>query len=343
MAGSERHPCACRITAQHLHIAQKSRFVLADYQHRYRCGAKRSCIALGDAHHFRDLVSQASTSALRTAIDLYRGDFLAGFTLPDTPEFERWQYFEAESLRRAQIGALEQSVHEHSRRKGYNTAIEYARRWLSLDPLNETVHCELMKLYAWNGQPGAALQQYEQCCTVLEAELSVLPGDETMHCLGQIRSGHLQSQVAWPTAVQERHNLPVPATPLVGREVQLARVTALLKDPNCRLLTILGPGGIGKTRLAISAVEEQVARFLDGVCYVDLAPVETVDLLAVAVLGALNAPDYGAADPERRLCDYLRGREMLLVLDNFEHLTKGADLLPRMLQSAAGIKLLVTP
>ena len=295
-----------------------------------------------DALHYRELLSQATMGAMRAAGELYRGELLAGFTLPDAPNFEEWRYFEGENLRQAQAGVLEQLATWCAGQGQYDEAIDYARRWLAMDSLHERAHRELMRLYAWSGQRGAAKRQYDQCRAILETELGVVPDDETVQLYEQIRTGVFPPNCQRPAKPQERHNLPVPPTPFVGRATQLARVASLLSEAECHLLTILGPGGIGKTRLAIHAAQEQVNRYADGVCYVDLAPVESADLLAVAVLRALGAPDYGAEGPEQRLCELLRGKEMLLLLDNFEHLLDGADLLPEMLQSAPGIKLLVT-
>lgn len=304
---------------------------------------KRSAASLWvDALHYRALLAQGDVDALRQAVGLYNGDLLAGFTLADAPEFEEWRYFEAESLRQAQSAALGQLVNWHAARGQYGEAIGYARQRLAMDPTHEPAHRELMKLHAWSGQLGAARRQYEQCRAVLAHELGMPPDEETCALYDQIRSGKLAADSLRPAITRHVHDLPQPGTPFVGRVAELARVADLLADANCRLLTIVGPGGIGKTRLAVRAAHEQADRFADSICYVDLAPVEGADLLAATVLQALNAPDYGSESPERRLFDLLHSREMLLVLDNFEQLIDGVELLPELLQSAPGVKLLVT-
>ncbi len=137
-------------------------------------------------------------------------------------------------------------------------------------------------------------------------------------------------------------NLPIEQTPFIGREDQLVGIGERLAGPDCRLLCIVGPGGIGKTRLAIRAAQQQVGRFADGVCFVDLAPVSAPELMASTILRALNAPESGARDAGQRLRDYVRERELLLVLDNFEHLIDGVELLTRLIQAAPGLKLMVT-
>jgi predicted ATPase/transcriptional regulator with XRE-family HTH domain len=135
--------------------------------------------------------------------------------------------------------------------------------------------------------------------------------------------------------------LPLPPTPFVGRAKELAQLAEQLAEEHCRLLTITGPGGCGKTRLALQATTGQIGRFADGICFVDMAPLASAELLAPAILAALDLPVYGG-EPERQLMNHLCGRQMLLVLDNFEHLLAAAGLLPHLLRVAPRLKLLVT-
>ncbi len=137
-------------------------------------------------------------------------------------------------------------------------------------------------------------------------------------------------------------NLPVPATPLVGREAELATLAQLLRDPQCRLLTLVGPGGIGKTRLAIEVATAQLEAFGDGVCFVSLASLNSPEFIVPAAAAALGFSFYGPTDPRTQLLNYLREKEMLLVLDNIEHLLDGVELLADILQHAPSLKLLVT-
>src|SRR4051794_102253 len=136
------------------------------------------------------------------------------------------------------------------------------------------------------------------------------------------------------------HSLPMPATSFVGRNEELARIATLLTDPTCRLLTLLGPGGIGKTRLAIQSSDQ--SDFTDGAYLVHLTPLSSPDLLPSAIASALQITFYDASDLRRQLADYLREKQMLLVMDNFEHLLDGVDLLSYLLQAAPAVKFLVT-
>jgi predicted ATPase/DNA-binding CsgD family transcriptional regulator len=140
------------------------------------------------------------------------------------------------------------------------------------------------------------------------------------------------------------HHLPPQPTPFIGRVEEVAEIIRLLADPACRLLTLIGPGGIGKTRLAIRVAAEVVADFADGVYLVNLQPIHSADFLASAIADALDFSLRGHEEPIQELLNYLRKKEALLVLDNFEQLlsTGGADPLASILELCPVIKLLVT-
>src|SRR5258706_15089670 len=144
------------------------------------------------------------------------------------------------------------------------------------------------------------------------------------------------------SSVQRAVNLPQQMTPFVGRAGELARLTERLSDPNCRLLTLVGPGGIGKTRLALEAAQQQSANFAHGVHFVSLAPVDSPDLLIFAIGSTLGFSFYGQDVPAVQLRNYLREKLILLVLDNFEHLLDGTPLLLDLLADAPRLKLLIT-
>ena len=132
--------------------------------------------------------------------------------------------------------------------------------------------------------------------------------------------------------------LPTATTSFVGRTEELTSIADLLADPQCRLLTLLGPGGIGKTRLALQSAADQIPNFAHGVVFVPLNSVTSPDLIASAVAGVLDLPFHGMGEIIR----YLREKQLLLVLDNFEHLLDGSNLLSEILQAAPSVKLLVT-
>ncbi|MCP4288070.1 MAG: AAA family ATPase [Gammaproteobacteria bacterium] len=142
------------------------------------------------------------------------------------------------------------------------------------------------------------------------------------------------------------HNLPPPPTPFIGREEELAKLRRYLANPDCRLLTVSGLGGIGKSRLALQAagsVAAETARFfLHGVWFISLVGVESAELLVSAIANALNLAFHGQTPAKTQLLNYLREKEMLLLLDNYEHLLPQTGLLSRILVQAPAVKLLVT-
>jgi len=287
--------------------------------------------------------AEAAIGHLRAAVGLYRDDFLAHFDLPGCPEFEEWMVRRRAWLRQQMLETLTHLAAHHIRRREYERAIEYTRRQLAIEPWWEEAHRQMMRLLALTGQRSAALAQYETCRRILAEALGVEPLTETKALYERIRSA--------PPAPY--HNLPPQPTPFVGREEELAAIAQRLANPSCRLLTIVGPGGIGKTRLAIQAATEAAATFLNGVCFVPLASVISADFLVPAIAQALGFPFRGSQDPKAQLLSYLRDKEMLLVLDGFEHLLTPSPTLPlqrggsiglvvEILQRAPDVKILVT-
>jgi predicted ATPase len=295
-----------------------------------------------DVSEFQRLlaVPAADLQSLTAATDLYRNDFLTGFTLPDCPEFDEWQFFQSESLLRTFASSLERLVGLLSEQADYEKAIPYARRNLALDPLHEPAQRQLMLLYARAGQHAAALRQYEICRRTLKEELGISPSAETTALYNDIRDRRAtdrDSESRW------RHNLPTQTTTFIGREAELADIKRLLVDePGCRLLNLIGAGGIGKTRLALAAATQTLAEFPDGTYFISLAPISEIEDIVPAIAAALRFTFHGSSDPEEQLLEHLSQKQLLLVVDNFEHLLDGAGLLSDILSHATKVALLVT-
>jgi DNA-binding SARP family transcriptional activator len=172
------------------------------------CAAFRQHASAGLAAAAQDVAVPEHLAHLRAAVELYPDDFLAGFTLPDSPAFDEWQFFQRESLRQLYGQVLEQLVQAYRSQHEWDRAIGYARQWLALDQLHEPAHRLLMRLYAWAGQQAAALRQYQECARVLEVELDVAPEDETTALYEAIRT----RQLAAPGAVDHQPIAPPPFT-----------------------------------------------------------------------------------------------------------------------------------
>jgi predicted ATPase len=288
---------------------------------------------------------------------LYRGAFLEGFSLPDSPAFEEWALLQVEHLRRGALLAQGRLADYYEGLEDYERALVYARRAVELEPWEEQAQRQLMRLLALGGQRGPALAQYRACRRALEEELGVEPQAETTALYQQILVGAVGPGHRQPEALP--HNLPTPLTPFVGRRKELEEVQDRLRDPGCRLLTLVGPGGIGKSRLALKAARQLVdagsrqTAFPQGVYYAPLVAVDGAEGLVPAIATALrfhfsgessaNPGQREASEPKEQLLNYVRGRRLLLVLDNFEHLLDGATgLVIDLLRAAPGVKLLIT-
>ncbi len=145
-----------------------------------------------------------------------------------------------------------------------------------------------------------------------------------------------------PSASAVRPRLPVPPTALVGREMEVAAAVALLRRPDVRLLTLTGPGGVGKSRLALAVATELADEFSDGAAVVELASLQDADLVASTVVQELGVHEAGGKLPHERLTDFLREQSFLLVLDNLEHLLPAALLVGQLLAACPGLRVLTT-
>ncbi len=228
-------------------------------------------------------VCPACLGLLAAAAALYHDDFMAGFSLRDSPGFDDWQFFQAEACRRQLASALERLVGGLPRfgadpAEARQQAITYARRWLALDPLHEPAHRQLMLLYAWTGQRTAALRQYRECVRILNDELGVEPLPETTSLYEAIRENRAPAPPmpeAAATPAPGAAPAPAPAsTPyrLVGRAAEWQALLAAYATvrPDGRLVVLEGEAGIGKTRLAETfwqQVRAQDGQVLIARCY----------------------------------------------------------------------------
>ncbi|MGB0385119.1 MAG: tetratricopeptide repeat protein [Ardenticatenaceae bacterium] len=320
---------------------------------------------------------------LEQAVALYKGDFLAGFSLSGCSEFEEWVRQERESLHQQMLVALERLTAYYESQQEHVKTIEYAQRQIALEPWREEAHRQVMRALANSGGRNQALAQYKTCRRLLWEELALEPHPETTALYEQIRTTRrslpmmgqpttglgLQEAVTVPPLAKEAtehqgsieqkvevpapfrpptlpmYHFPVQFTPFIGRESELTQIIRQLTNPACRLLTLVGAGGIGKTSLSIevaSWLSEKMLGFEDGIYFIPLADVPTSDLLLVSLATSLGRTWQESAQPKPQLLNYLRSKNCLLVLDNFEHLLSGRDLLQEILTVAPNLKILVT-
>jgi predicted ATPase len=278
---------------------------------------------------------------LEAPLALYTGDFMEGIFVNESREVEEWIAVTRERLRHQAARARERLATYYLHHRRYPAGIDHARELVRLDPLREGAHRLLMRLLARDGRQNAALSQYETCSRLLQEELGVDPAGETITLYRRIRRAKLPPP----------HQLPASPTPFVGRDTELATISRRLDDGHCRLLTLIGPGGAGKTRLAVQAANERRGDYLDGIFFVNLASTAAAEALPVAVANVLDLPLQEKQAPRAQLLNHLQEREMLLLLDNFEHLLsspqpenppEAVDLIQAILEAAPNVTLLIT-
>jgi predicted ATPase/DNA-binding SARP family transcriptional activator len=328
---------------------------------RFEAAAARLAVSPGLVELYADL-------------DLYRGDFLEGFYVRNAPDFETWLLGVRARYRELALQAFNAVAFHWMKSGDMAQAILYSRRMLEIEPWQEDAHRRLMQLLAQTGQRTAALEQYRLCQQLLSEELGVEPDEATQALYAEIKSNMrmaalsgtprlsgaslrdgdpleavLLQQLGAQAAIHHRPlnvltprtNLPTSLTPFIGREEEMAAIQQRLSEPQCRLLTLVGPGGIGKTRLAIEVAAARQQAYRDGVSFVNLQPVPSAEALPVAIADALHIVLASAEAPQQQVQQYLADKALLLVLDNFEHLLDGATALAELLV-APDVQLLVT-
>ncbi|MEM7125073.1 MAG: BTAD domain-containing putative transcriptional regulator [Chloroflexota bacterium] len=320
---------------------------------------------------------QTNIATALEAISLYRGPFLDKFGDIDSPEFDDWVQLQRELLHRQMADLLTKISQLVFADGAYGQAVVYAQKLVDHEPWSEDAHVQLMNALWHNGQGDMALRQYEKCCQILEAELDVEPAPETIALYEAIRDNRTDFQQAVEIQVptsrsvelgtttaatnsihpKEQHNIPPLLKPFFGREDELAHMTELLLRPSCRQLTLIGPGGMGKTQLAIEYARRQLenkeslssdvdaegeAEWPDGVWFVSLVNTRESNQIPVTIADALNVDLAPDEQPLESICRILRRRKLLLILDNFEHLLDGALQVNQILEQAPNIQILST-
>ena len=301
-------------------------------------------------------------AALQARTDLYRGELLDGFYVRDAPDFEQWQRGERERFHNHAVQLLTTLAARYQQSGQGADAMNTLRRLLRVEPWREEAHYQLMTLLAQQGETTSALRQYELCRATLAAELAVEPGEAITKLYQQLRakgkapgatSAPFVAALSSPVSGQSKPvaHLPQLPTRFVGRAAEINVMAARLQEPACRLLTLIGPGGIGKTRLALEvartfvdtpAITTAAPLFSEGVFFVDLMPIESAAGIIAAIAEAVGFNFYNNTPPRQQLLNYLKARTLLLLLDNFEHLCPESGLIADLLAAAPRLKVLVT-
>ncbi len=324
-----------------------------------------------DLKRFSDALIQGQAtlnlSLVEAAVGLYRGDFLMGFHVRNAQPFEEWVIQKREEVHTELMSGLEWLAQQYFMQHNYTAGLAANRQLLKLEPWRESAHQLQMHMFALDGRHNDALAQYKICQRVLATELNVEPSAETVTLYEQIRANkitHLSNEILavqpndqdeQPAVKQQPivskfafplHNLPRQMTPLIGREMEINLLHSKIIAPHYPLITLSGEGGVGKTRLAVAIAETVHTHFVDGIWFVPLADISsTTDLpnqLAAEIGKALHLTFAGAEPLVDQLFIQLYQKQLLLILDNFEHLLKGVTFVLDLLHAAHGIKILIT-
>ncbi|MCA9958776.1 MAG: AAA family ATPase, partial [Anaerolineales bacterium] len=301
-------------------------------------------LLLVEQHNHAD-VNQCPTclTHLRQAVTLYQGTFLQGFYLGGSALFEEWLLLTREHLQQQAFYAFSILGNHYEQSKEDTLLIETTQALLALEPWHERAQRQLLRALARSGQRASAIAHYEAYAALLQQELGIAPEGETQQLYRQLQQAELPTP---PTAVYQ--GFPAEINSFVGRAQELTRIIEQLIAPDCRLLTITGGGGMGKTRLAVQAVLLAAATaatavaFPDGLYFIPLAQLSSVNQIASLIAAQIGLTFAGTTPPMQQLQEHLQGRRLLLLLDNFEHLIDGAPLVADLLQAVPGLTCLVT-
>ena len=305
-----------------------------------------------DLARFRLLLSQAAVQSdssqritlLQQAAELYRADFLSGFSLKDGASFNEWALAKAESLRHEFSSILQTLVEEYSALDRFSSAVPYAQRLVELDPFHEAAHRKLMELYVLTDQQTTAIQQYRSLEKFLRKELNLDPQPETRQLYKRIRKGELKPLADRTSTLRlekPKHNLPLHLTSFIGRQQEQNEIARLVTHN--RLVTLIGAGGIGKTRLALQTAQSFLNDYRDGAWFIAFESLTDEDLVPQTVASSLRIPESPKERLAETLVSQLRNQTLLLIFDNCEHLLDACgQLAERLLINCPNLRIVAT-
>ena len=277
-------------------------------------------------------------------IESYTGELLSGYSCNDAPEFEHWLELERQEVFEGFKAFAQAQVDNFMIEKNYQDVARILKAVLGQDPFDELTFRQYLKaVYLSEGQPKAE-QVFADYKKALSKEFDAEPEERTFALFDELNSAATQTTTVVAVKTQDKalHNLPIKLTPFVGRKKERDEIAALLADPVVRLLTIVAPGGMGKTRLAISSAEEHIGSFADGIWFIAFETLENPDNFVFHIAEGLDFKFFGQDDPKEQLFNYLKEKEMLLVTDNLEHILEGVTFISQLLEHSPATKVLAT-
>ena len=311
----------------------------------------QTLVAASEAHGHDQLhTCQSCLASLTEAANLYRGELLSGFNLGDAPTFEEWLVLQRAMIEQQGFKVLQTLADAYEEQTDYDQAVTYVHQLLQHDPYREATHRQLMRLFAYRGLPDQAIAQYAACQQLLRDELGIDPAPETDALFALIREGNLHPPQAKPEVKPINQVVPIPNPgqvapsaltrsqrqslldvpdpgPFFGRRTELDQLQQWLIEDHCRIVAILGIGGVGKTSLAAQCIRTLVnspigtnfevilwRSLLNAPPLTELLP----PLLQILSDQQMTTPPKSVDEQLRLLIGYLRDKRVLLVLDNME-------------------------
>ena len=260
---------------------------------------------------------------------IYNGEFLTGISLQDSILFDEWMILRRERMHQVSLRAHALLADYFERRGEIDQALYHAKSQIKMEPWLEETYRQTMRLYYTYGKRSQALAQYQECKRIIKKEFGIGPSKETQALAKLILD-------ETPLINPVKHCPQKPMVEFVGRKEEIKEFEEILANGGSRLTTILGPGGVGKSSLALTIAINQHGLYKDGIYFIPLSESHDVLFSLASALG-LKSTEQGIS-----VCDYLKDKDMLLVLDNFDHLIPSAISISTLLEKAPHVQVLVT-
>lgn len=278
---------------------------------------------------------------LNRTLEQFKGEFLAFFSLPDSDQFDYWLTLMRESINKLAIHGFSWKQQYHENRCEWNSAYLMAQNILKLAPWDEQVHARAIRCLLELGQTSTAIAHYQSTINYLKRELGIEPGRALETVKRQIEDHQANLHPTGPRTTSFAQ-FPHFSTPFIGRTHEIEVIESWISDPFCNIITLTGPGGSGKTRLAIQLAELQTSLFTDGVFFVSLVGCQTQPQISASVLRSLRTTPEQGRDAFEELAAWAANRQALLILDNVENTEETANFAAQLSELAPRLVLLFT-
>ena len=306
-----------------------------------------------DVHHFCDGMKRLLGSlnsypdrgfpiqSLQKLLSMYKGEFLKSLSLPDADLFEEWLTLNRESINQLAIRGSAWLFQYHEKRKEWHQALQIAENLVKLAPWDEEVHERLIHCLLMLSQRSAAVTHYHYAVHYFQEELKVEPGEYLQKAFKQINNDD-KTRDSNKNENRQIENLPRYATQFIGRSREIEILESWVTNPQCNIVTIIGPGGSGKTRLVKRLAELQVSLFRDGVYFVTLANCASATQIASTILSLIKGVAELKGDAVEQLIQWAVKKKALLILDNVEDTSETASFAASLLEKSPDLLLVFT-